>query len=255
MSKKRLVFTLLYQKGYFHLSRNFRLQRVGDINWLQNNYQFSSTATAIDELVILDVSRDEYDRATFCEVSAKVSASCFIPLVLGGGIRKIEDADTLIRNGADKLILNTALTESPDLVRELVKVYGSQCIIASIDYRLEDGEYIVYTHQGKKRSNLNIKQYLQEVAKLQVGELYLNSIDRDGTGQGYCMESIKEIGDDTSIPLILAGGAGNQKHLQEGLQDSEVDAVATANLFNFIGDGLPNAREHLMSNGIKMAQW
>jgi cyclase len=255
VAKKRLVFTLLYQQGGFYLGRNFRLQRVGDLNWLQHNYPFAAIATAIDELVILDVSRDQSDRAAFCAAVAQVSGNCFMPLVLGGGIRSLADAETLVSNGADKLLLNTALASDPDLVRELVAIYGSQCIIASVDYRIENGSFIVYTHHGRQRLDHPLQCYIEHLASLQVGELYLNSIDRDGTGQGYCLASLAQLGGATHLPVILAGGAGNQYHLLEGLQCVGVDAAATANLFNFIGDGLPNARAHLIDNGIAMARW
>jgi cyclase len=184
MAKKRLVFTLLYQQRGFYLSRNFRLQRVGDLDWLQNNYRFSAIATAIDELVILDVSRKHHDLASFCTAIAQVSSNCFMPLALGGGIRSMSDAEMLISNGADKLVLNTALSSDPELVRELVTVYGSQCIIGSVDYRIENGSFVVYTHQGQHRIEQPLYKYIELLAELQVGELYLNSIDRDGTGQG-----------------------------------------------------------------------
>jgi cyclase len=255
MAKKRLVFTLLYQQRGFYLSRNFRLQRVGDINWLQHNYRFASIATAIDELVILDVSRDQTDRAAFSAAAAEVSANCFMPLVLGGGIRSLADAETLVSNGADKIVLNTALATDPDLVRELVALYGSQCIIASVDYRVENGSFVVYTHQGRQRLDQPLQRHIEQLAALQVGELYLNSIDRDGTGQGYLLESLAQLGAASHLPVILAGGAGNQHHLLEGLQGAGVDAAATANLFNFIGDGLPRARAHLLHHGIAMARW
>ena len=255
MPKKRLVFTLLYQQGGFHLSRNFRLQRVGDLSWLQQNYRFADIATAIDELVILDVSREQSDRANFCAAVAQVSANCFIPLVLGGSIRSLADADTLVSNGADKLLLNTTLATDPDLVRELVTIYGSQCIIASVDYRDENGSFVVYTHQGQQRLDQTMRQHIEHIASLQVGELYLNSIDRDGTGQGYCVDSLTQLGTVNHLPITLAGGAGNQHHLLEGLQCARVDAAATANLFNFIGDGLPKARAHLIEKGIDMARW
>jgi cyclase len=255
MPKKRLVFTLLYQQGYFYLSRNFRLQRAGDLAWLLNNYRFSSIATAIDELVILDVNRGSRDRDAFCAAVAQISANCYMPLVLGGGIRTLVDAQALVTNGADKLLINTALASDPDLVRELVSIYGSQCIVASIDYRIERGSFSVYTHQGQHRLDQSLQAYIEQLAALQVGELYLNSIDRDGTGQGYCFEALSHIVESIHLPVILAGGAGNQHHLLQGLHRADVDAVATANLFNFIGDGLPKARAHLIDYGIAMAYW
>lgn len=255
MAKKRLVFTLLYQQGGFYLSRNFRLQRVGDLNWLQHNYRFAAIATAIDELVILDVSRDQSDRTAFFAAVDRVTANCFMPLVLGGGIRSIADAEILVSSGADKLLLNTALASDPELVCELVAIYGSQCIIAAVDFRFEKGSFVVYTHQGQHRLDQPLQRYIEQLASLQVGELYLNSIDRDGTGQGYCIDSLMQLGAATHLPITLAGGAGNQHHLLEGLQCACVDAAATANLFNFIGDGLPKARAHLIEKGIDMARW
>jgi len=255
MAKKRLVFTLLYQQGAFYLSRNFRLQRVGDLNWLNNNYRFASIATAIDELVILDVSRQARDIEAFCAMAAEVSANCFIPLALGGGITTLEQAETLISNGADKLILNTALASNPQLVHELVGIYGSQCIVASVDYRVEADSFAVYVEQGQKRLDRPLARYLDELEDLKVGELYLNCIDLDGTGQGYCLGVLEQLPPDFHLPLIMAGGAGNLHHLLTGLTCPQIDAAATANLFNFMGDGLPRARAHLIENAIYMANW
>jgi len=255
MAKKRLVFTLLYQQGAFYLSRNFRLQRVGDLHWLNNNYRFASIATAIDELVILDVSRQPRDLDVFCAMAAEVSANCFMPLALGGGITTMAQAETLISNGADKLILNTALARNPELVRELVAIYGSQCIVASVDYRREADSFAVYVDQGQERLDCPLARYLADLEALQVGELYLNCIDRDGTGQGYCLEVLQQLPPACHLPVIMAGGAGNQHHLLAGLACSQIDAAATANLFNFVGDGLPRSRDHLLDHGIAMARW
>lgn len=255
MAKKRLVFTLLYQNGGFYLSRNFRLQRVGDLAWLQNNYRFAEIATAIDELVILDVSRSQRDLEGFCAVADRVSSNCFMPLVLGGGILCLSDAEMMINNGADKIIVNTALAQDPGLVKKLVQIYGSQCIVASIDYRLEEAGYVVYTHNGTRRGMLGLASYVSSLLQLQVGEIYLNSMDRDGTGQGYWLDVLDQIPEACHLPLIVAGGAGNENHLLRALKHPKVDAVATANLFNFVGDGLPKARQFLLSDLAHLAKW
>ncbi|EAU71036.1 putative cyclase hisF [Synechococcus sp. BL107] len=255
MAKKRLIFTLLYQKGGFYLSRNFRLQKIGNLSWLKINYNFYSVACAIDELVILDVSREKPDRQEFCEVVNEVCQNCFMPLALGGHINSLDDAKMLIYNGADKLIINTALHENPNLVRELIAIYGSQCIIGSVDYKIEEGSFIVYTNQGKKRLDRPLNEHIERLGEMGVGELYLNSIDRDGTGQGYVSEVLKQLDSASHLPIIQAGGAGNKHHLQESLECRGVDAVATANLLNFVGDGLPKAREFLINKGISMAIW
>lgn len=256
MLKKRVIFTLLYQNSGFYLSRNFRLQRVGGIDWLQNNYRFSSIAQSIDELIILNVSRSqEKNSPDFASAVSLVSSNCFVPLALGGGIYSHADAEFFIGIGADKLVLNTALAHSATLVKDLVSVYGSQCIVASVDFRLEDGQPIVYTHQGQQRLDCEFAYFMQQLENMGVGEIYLNSIDRDGTGQGFLMESLNYLNSSMQLPIILAGGAGNKFHLLEGLQRNGVDAVATANLFNFIGDGLPTAREYLLQQDVPLARW
>lgn len=255
MVKKRLIFTLLYQNSSFHLSRNFRLQRVGDINWLNKNYNFSHIATAIDELIILDVSREGHDTDAFCESIQQVTQGCFMPLALGGGITHPEQVALMMASGADKIVLNTALTKDPGLVRELVSHYGSQCVVAAVDYRLQDGEFVVYVDCGRAQVAQPLAIYLEQLAELHVGEIYLNSMDKDGTGQGYCLEVLDQIGGIAHIPVIMAGGAGNHNHLLTGIQHPGIDAVATANLFNFVGNGLPSARRQLLDTGVELAQW
>lgn len=255
MAKKRLVFTLLYQDNNFYLSRNFRLQKVGGLSWLQNNYRFADIATSIDEMVIIDVSRGARDCNAFCAIADKVAANCFMPLALGGGISCLQDAEIMINSGADKIIVNTVLTENPGLVKELVQIYGSQCLVASVDYRYEAGSYVIYTRNGCRRVGSSLSSYVCNLMELRVGEIYLNSMDRDGTGQGYWMEALDQLPESCHLPVIMAGGAGNQNHLLLGLQHPKVDAVATANLFNFVGNGLPMARRHLLSQSANLAQW
>jgi len=246
---------LLYHNGSFMLSRNFRLQRVGDVNWLNKNYNFSNISTAIDELIILDVGRGEPDTATFCDRIQQVTEGCFMPLALGGGIRSPEQVQSMMASGADKIVLNTVLRRDPGLVRELVSHYGSQCIIASVDYRLSAGEFMVFIDRGQERLDKPLHAYLEELAELEVGEIYLNSMDKDGTGQGYCLEVLNQIDKIAHIPVIMAGGAGNHHHLLAGIQHPGVDAVATANLFNFVGNGLPSARRQLLDAGVELAKW
>ena len=134
------------------------------------------------------------------------------------------------------------------MIKELVHIYGSQSIVASIDFKVVQNEYKAYISNGTKEVTTDLIIYLKNVQDLGVGEIYLNSIDRDGTGFGYDLESINYLAKYTKVPLIIAGGAGNEKHLLEGLNIDEVSAVATANLFNFIGEGLPNARQYILNN-------
>jgi len=146
--KKRLIFTLLYNDGYFILSRNFRQQRVGNTDWLQKNYNFSKIATAIDELIILNVSNSMSILDEFYFAVQEIAKECFVPLALGGGIRSVEHAASLFDNGADKIVVNTLLEKGPDLVSELVEICGSQCVIGAIDYKQVNDSFLVAVEGG-----------------------------------------------------------------------------------------------------------
>jgi cyclase len=187
----------------------------------------------------------------FSKTLEKIVEDVFIPISAGGGIRSIEDAELLFNSGADKIVINTILVEDNDLVTRLVKKFGSQSIVASVDYR-SDG---VYINNGTVKIDKNLKEYLEDIELLGVGEIYLNSIDKDGTGFGYDLSTIENIIMRIKSPLIIAGGAGNEMHLAQGLNMDYVNAVATANLFNFIGDSLKKSRESLLRSGQKLAFW
>jgi cyclase len=254
MLKKRIIFTLIYSDGFFTQSRNFRLQKVGNLKWLQKNYNFSEIAFNLDELVILNASREEKNLSLFSSTIRELVKDVFIPISAGGGINTLEDADFLFKNGADKIVINTSLNNNPSLVSNLVKKYGSQSIVASIDYKLVEGKYLVYVQNGTIQLDCELAEYLQQVQSMHVGEIYLNSIDKDGTGFNYDFETINQITHLVNVPLIIAGGAGNEFHLIEGLRHNKVNAVATANLFNFIGDGIKNARIKILESGIPVSK-
>jgi cyclase len=256
MLKKRLIFTLLYHDGAFMLSRNFRLQRVGDLEWLRKNYNFSRISYSIDELVILDVTRENRNLEEFCETLKALTDQCFVPIAAGGGVESVAAARQLLRSGADKIIINSSLFDDSNLSSQLSREFGQQCVIASIDLKKESSDgYSVWIKNGSKGKENSAKILLNQVLEQEVGEIYLNSIDRDGTGQGFDQEILDHLPSKVSKPIILAGGAGNAGHLLSGLKDSRVDAVATANLFNFIGDGLKKARESLVNSGIVLPIW
>jgi cyclase len=255
MLRKRIIFSLIYSDGYFMQSRNFRLQKVGNLNWLEKNYKFQSIAFSLDELIVLNASKSEKNITEFAKTVSKLVNNVFIPIAAGGGIRSINDAELLFNSGADKLILNTALVESPELVNKIVKKYGSQSVVASIDYKKANNVLEVYIKDGTSKIEMSLIEYIKYLEILEVGEIYLNSIEKDGTGFGYDFETIKYLEKGIKMPIIIAGGAGNESHLLEGLNLIGVSAVATANLFNFIGDGLPNARRKLLNSGVNLSNW
>ena len=247
MAKKRLIFTLLYDNGSFMLSRNFRLQKIGDLKWLETNYGFSEVGYSIDELIVLDVSRTPRDRTTFCKALKSLTFDCFAPIAAGGGVNSVKEAQDLLRSGADKVVVNTTLHSNPDLISKLATEFGRQCIVASLDCKQVNDKFELVTNNGSETTNLDLSQFLAQVSSLPVGEIYLNSVDRDGTGNGYDFKLLDCLPKSIEVPIILAGGVGNSKHLAEGLSDHRVDAVATANLLNFMGNGLALARAELIN--------
>ena len=256
MLKKRLIFTLLYSSGSFMLSRNFRLQAVGNFDWLQRNYDFSHISNSIDELVVLDVSRKKRNLDEFCEVLKAITFNNFVPITAGGGVKDVHSARNLLRSGADKILINSGLFNESNLEKKLSEEFGQQCVVGSIDLkRSKTGELQVWSNDGNKLLEAPAIDLLDHVLKKEVGEIYLNSIDRDGTGQGLDLEILELLPSRVNQPIILAGGAGNSDHLIVGLKDSRIDAVATANLFNFVGDGLMRARHELLSGGIVLPMW
>ena len=238
------------------LSRNFRLQNVGNLEWLKKNYDFSHISYSIDELIVLDVTQGERKLEDFCSALKLLTDGCFVPIAAGGGINQIESARMLLRSGADKVVINSGLYANNGFARDLASEFGQQCVVGSMDIKSStSGQYQAWSENGMKCEAGPAKYWVERIINDSVGEIYLNSIDRDGTGQGFDLELLDLLPDLVSKPVILAGGAGNATHLLAGLEDLRVDAVATANLFNFVGDGLKEARQTLVANGIVLPVW
>jgi len=253
--KKRLIFTILLQNNKIVLSRNFKLQSVGNIEWVIENFNIDSLFNSIDELVIINTNRFEEDFSIFCEQVANFSKNCFMPIAAGGGIISESHANNILNSGADKIIVNTILFENPDLVKSLIRKYGSQCIVASIDYKIVDGDRIVFIKNGTFNTELELSKVIKNIINLGVGEIYLTSIDRDGTGLGYDLEGLNKVVSMSTIPVIASGGIGKIEQFTEGILTCNVEGVSTANLFNFVGDALFDARKHLIDSGIDIAVW
>lgn len=254
MRKKRLIFTLLYDNGYYMLSRNFRLQKVGDARWINQNYNFKNISFAIDELIIIDVTHGERNQEKFIESFSKIIDNVFVPISIGGGIRSHQDAKNLFLAGADKIVVNTLLAEYPQIIQQIRNEYGSQAIVASVDFKFENDSYLCYNQNGQRVVNHKALDYIHYLEELKVGELYLNSMDKDGTGQGYDMNFYNML-EDVRLPIIAAGGAGKVIHFKECLDLEFIDAVATANLFNFVGNALPLSRRELLESDYPLAKF
>lgn len=256
MSKKRIIFVLLYCDGFFCLSRNFKLQRIGDFRWLQRNYNFNFSATFIDELIILDISRKARDKKKFAHLLRQFSENIFAPITAGGGIRSFEDAKVLFENGADKVCLNTSLTQCPHVCEQITSVYGQQSVVASIDFKQDHCDFKIIIDNGSTEIQYNIDEFISFLRPLPFCEILLQSVDRDGTGTGFDLTLSNIFREQLSKPIILLGGAGHSDHLVEGLLHQSTDAVATAHLLNFVGDGLKLSREQAQRHsGVSLARW
>lgn len=252
MLKKRLIFALYYDAGAFSLSRNFRLQRVGDVRWLMDKFRFKSIGKFIDEIVVLDVTRNLQQVALkddrFGDALAYLMRETFVPLTIGGALRSVDDVKRCLQLGADKVLFNTPVVAHPDLVRECVALFGAQAVIAEIDVSKEGGGYVSRL-SNTQEPGLPLAEHLQLAVELGVGEVMVNSVEQDGTGAGFDMELVRQcIG--LPVPLIIAGGAGKPEHFADVLELPGVDAAATGNLFNFIGKGFERVRTHLLEQGL-----
>ena len=255
MLKNRLIFTLLYNEESYMLSRNFRLQKVGNIEWLKKYYNFYAIAFSIDELVVLNVGRGEKNIDKFSRYLTHLSRDIFMPFAAGGGIRSLRDVYKLFNAGIDKVILNTPFIEQPKLVSSIAKVFGRQAVVASIDCKKEREDYCIYINNGSERINLKLEELIKRVEGVGAGEIYLTSIDRDGTGQGYDIELLNRVSSITQLPVIASGGAGKYEHFVEAIKEGGITAVSTANLYNFMVDGLSKARKFIQQRGLELTTW
>ena len=253
--KKRIILGLLYDGTNFYLSRNFRLQRLGDLPWLQNNFEIFELATFVDEVAVFHVNR-QMEVQGFSEALQVLTSKIFIPVSVGGGIRTLGDVDLLFRSGADRVIFSNSLWYRPTLVERTIEKYGAQATIGVLNFSGEDPEQIrVEVRSESRPSRKDPSDARGLVERLGVGEVVLQSIDRDGTGQGFPLRTIANQWDIPNVSRVVAGGFGSPTHVAESLADSSVDAVLTSNLLAFLGNGLEMARSQSRKQGVDLADW
>jgi cyclase len=211
---------------------NFQnLRDAGDPVELARRYD----AEGADELTFLDITASSGDRSTTYDVVRRTAEQVFIPLTVGGGIRQVEDVDRLLRAGADKVSINTAAIARPEFLREAAHRFGSQCIVLSVDARRAEGTasgYEVTTHGGRQGTGIDAIEWARRGAELGVGEILLNSMDADGTKNGFDLEMLREVRATVSVPVIASGGAGALEHFAPAV-DAGADAVLAASVFHF----------------------
>lgn len=210
-----------------------------------------------DEITFLDITASSDDRETTVHMVEAIASEVFIPLTVGGGIRKVEDIRTMLNAGADKVAINTAAIHNPELVKEAAEYYGSQCIVVAIDAKKvsKEGEpdrWDIFTHGGRKDTGIDAVEWAKKMANYGAGELLVTSMDKDGTKSGFNIPLTKAIVDAVNIPVIASGGVGNLQHLADGVLKAGADAVLAASIFHFNEYTVGEAKEYMQDQGIEM---
>jgi cyclase len=208
-------------------------------------------AAGADELTFLDITASSDNRDTLYDVVAKTAEACFMPLTVGGGVRKTDDIRKLLLAGADKVSINTAAVNNPDFVREAAQKFGDQCIVVSIDAKeTAPGKFEIFTHGGRNPTGIDAVDFARRMAANGAGELLVTSMDRDGTRSGYNLALTRAIADAVTVPIIASGGVGTLQHLVEGIRDGHATAVLAASIFHFGQHTIAEAKAALDAAGL-----
>ena len=208
-----------------------------------------------DELVFLDITASSDQRQTMKEVVEKTVSSCFMPVTVGGGIRELHDIRNMLLCGADKVSINTAAIINPKLINHASSQFGNQCIVLAIDAKLSEedpNKWVVYTHGGRKPTELDAVEWAQEAVSRGAGEILLTSMDKDGTKDGYDIKLTKAISDAVEVPVIASGGVGNPKHMAEGVLHGNASAVLAASIFHFGQYSILEAKTVMKQMGVSV---
>lgn len=249
MVKKRLISVLILRNGQVVQSVKFKHTNVIHYDALHAVEAFNKWA--VDEIIILNVSKDASTRNEFANIVERISEVCFVPLTAGGWINDEDYATRLLRSGADKLVLNTAFADYPDLVRELSNRYGRQCIVGSMDVKQSemDSCITVKVDRGSRDTGISPEDWAKRLVELGAGEIFFNSIDHDGARKGYDLETLRKITGNISVPVIAFGGVFNWDHLVAGI-NAGASAVAAANQFHYTEQSTRKAKTYLAESGI-----
>ncbi|MDA0983924.1 MAG: imidazole glycerol phosphate synthase subunit HisF [Proteobacteria bacterium] len=246
---KRVIPCLDVTAGRVVKGVNFlQLRDAGDPVEIAARYD----AEGADELTFLDITASSDDRDILLHVIEAVAAQVFIPLTVGGGVRKVADVRRLLNAGADKVSINTAAVQNPELVREASSIVGNQCIVVAIDAKKSGDGWEVFTHGGRKPTGLDAIAWAKRMVEAGAGEILLTSMDRDGTRDGFDLALTRAIADAVTVPVIASGGVGSRDHLVEGVLQGGADAVLAASVFHFGDFTVRSAKEHMRERGIEV---
>jgi cyclase len=242
--RKRLVTVLTFNDGVLFRTKLFTPDYRYTLNFVD--------AWSVDEIVVLDVTRSgQGDRQSFFDVIRQFARNCFVPLAAGGGIRALQDVRDYLAVGADKVVVNTGALRRPELIREIAELYGSQCVVVSIDARRrEAGGYEVYSDFASRPTGIEAAEWAQQAEAMGAGEILITSVERDGALQGYDLELCRHVAEAVTVPVLILGGAGNWKHFAEGFGEGHASAVCTQNIYHFTEASIRSAKQYLRKNGL-----
>ena len=247
MLTKRIIPCLDIKNGRTVKGINFvDLRDAGDPVELASIY----AQEGADELVFLDISATEERRKTLANMVLKVAQTINIPFTVGGGISSVEDVEVLLKNGADKISINSSAVKNPQLINDLAAKFGSQCIVVAIDAKQINGEWIVHLVGGKEPTTLTLFDWAKEVEKRGAGEILFTSMDHDGTKNGFANKALAQLSNALTIPIIASGGAGTTVHFTNAFKEGKADAALAASVFHFKEIAISELKNELQTQGI-----
>lgn len=205
-----------------------------------------------DELTFLDITASSDNRDLILRIIEEVAAQVFIPLTVGGGVRKVEDVRRLLNAGADKVSINTSAVQNPRLVADAADRYGSQCIVVAIDAKWVENGWEVFTHGGRQPTGMDTVEWAKKLQSMGAGEILLTSMDKDGTRNGFDLALTRAVSDAVDVPVIASGGVGNLHHLVEGILEGHADAVLAASIFHYGDYAILQAKRYMAEHGIEV---
>jgi imidazole glycerol-phosphate synthase subunit HisF len=242
MLTKRIIPCLDIKDGRTVKGTNFvQLKDAGDPVELAIQY----CKEGADELVFLDISATNEKRKTLATLVREIALHINIPFTVGGGISSIEDVEILLANGADKISINSSAVKNPQLINELSKNFGSQCVVVAIDVKQFEDAHYVYTHGGRHKTEINVLEWAKEIEQRGCGEILLTSMDHDGTKNGFALDITKQISELVHMPVIASGGAGKMEHFTEVFNFAKADAALAASIFHFKEIEIADLKQYL----------
>ncbi|MDO7647427.1 MAG: imidazole glycerol phosphate synthase subunit HisF [Flavobacteriaceae bacterium] len=247
MLTKRIIPCLDIKDGRTVKGVNFvSLRDAGDPVELAAKY----AATGADELVFLDISATEQGRKTMADLVLKVAATVDIPFTVGGGISSVADVDILLKNGADKVSINSSAVRRPELIKELSQAFGAQCVVVAIDAKKIGGQWLVHLVGGKQATKLDLFDWSKQIEQLGAGEILFTSMDHDGTKGGFANEALAKMAECVNIPIIASGGAGNMEDFYNAFTFGKADAALAASIFHYGEVEIPELKAFLKDKKI-----